>query len=152
MSILVLPSFSSDDFFWPCMDKILISQAEYAVLQPSEVSIAEDGLYITDNDTLWIPDVAEDPHLFLRVIAHTRPSGHRSADTTERVRAKYFTWSTLSADINIFLHSCLHCPSTVGGGKVPRPHGPAVHGTAPKDLPSSTTLRLHRKLWAKSTF
>lgn len=47
---------------------------------------------------------------------------------------KHFTWSTLSLDVKKFIRSCIHCLSSVGGGKIPRPFGLAVHGTAPNDL------------------
>lgn len=43
-------------------------------------------------------------------------------------------WSTLPADVDAFLHTCIHGLSTIGGGKVTRPYGPAVHGTAANDL------------------
>lgn len=43
-------------------------------------------------------------------------------------------WSTVAGDIKTFVASCIHCLSSTGGGRVPRPYDPVAHGTDPNDL------------------
>lgn len=45
-----------------------------------------------------------------------------------------FTWMTFFPGLKSFIHSCIHCLSTVSGGKVPCPSGLTVQGTKPKDF------------------
>lgn len=40
----------------------------------------------------------------------------------------------MRADVRFFVHACIHCLSTIGGEKVPRPFDLAVHGTKAKHL------------------
>lgn len=47
---------------------------------------------------------------------------------------KFAFWSTLSEDVRSFVQSCIYCLWTVGGERVPRPFGTALHGTKPNDL------------------
>ena len=41
----------------------------------------------------------------------------------------------MTTDVPSFVRACIQCLSTTGGGKIPRPFGPAVHGTKSNDLP-----------------
>lgn len=68
------------------------------------------------------------------IIAHTGPSGHRGAASTESTLRQSFFWSTLTSDVRTFVRSCIHCLSTIGGERVPRPFGSSVHGTSPNEL------------------
>lgn len=72
--------------------------------------------------------------LRLCIIAHADSSGHRGSGSTEQALRSIFNWSTLTEDVRDFIRACIHCLSTSGGEKVPRPFGPAVHGTGPNDL------------------
>lgn len=45
-----------------------------------------------------------------------------------------FFWNTMKSDVELFVRACIHCLSTTGGGKLPRPFGPAVHEAVPKYL------------------
>lgn len=40
----------------------------------------------------------------------------------------------MQADVRAFVRACIHCLSTAGGEKVPRPFGPSVHRTKANDL------------------
>ncbi len=66
-------------------------------------------------------------------IAHTSSGGHRGAEATEIAIKRSYIWKTLSQYIRTFVKACIHCLSTTGGKRVPRPFGPAVHGTEPND-------------------
>lgn len=54
--------------------------------------------------------------------------------TTAEDFCNHFVWTTLSADIEILIHSFTHCTPKVGRGKVPLAHGPIVHVTTANDL------------------
>lgn len=40
----------------------------------------------------------------------------------------------MRGDVQTFVRFGIHCPSTVGGEKVPEPFSPALHGTMVNDL------------------
>lgn len=129
----VLPSSSSSDFTWPTSDEISSSQFRHAQDRPPNLVLV-DGLWKNSAHSVWIPDACDNLHLRLCIIAHTGPSGHRGVKATESTLRQNFFWSTISPDIRTFVRSCIHCLSTTGGERVPRPFGPSVHGTAPNDL------------------
>ena len=93
-----------------------------------------EGLWTNLYDAVWIPEVFSDLQLRLCVIAHTGPPGHRGQAATTQMLRKSFVWSTLKEDVASFLCFFLQCLSTTGGEKVPRPFGPALHGTECDDL------------------
>ena len=129
-----LPSSSATDFDWPSRDAVFKVQQEHAASRPAHF-ILDDQLWIDpDSKAIWIPDDATDIQLRLCIIAHTGPAGHRGAASTEQSLWAAFHWSTMNADVRTFVRACIHCLSTVGGEKVPRPFGPAVHGTKANDL------------------
>lgn len=98
------------------------------------MTIANDHLYRTHISAIWIPEVAEDLQLHLCITAHTAPCGHRVSETTEDPLQDMFYWSTILKDAETFVRSCIHCISTLGGGKVPRLFCPAANDTTPGDL------------------
>ena len=128
-----LPSSSSDDFDWPSLQEIAIAQAENDDSRPSNLVLVDD-IWRNPSQAIWIPDDSTDLQLRLCIVAHTGPSGHRGVRSTTSVLRQNFFWSTLTEDVKTFIATCIHCVSTVGGEKVPRPFGPAFHGTAPNDL------------------
>lgn len=133
VKIPVLPSSSDEDFAWPTASEISKEQEKHGNKRP-EFLTQSDGLWKNPIASIWIPEQSDDLHLRLCVIAHTSSSGHRAHSSTEKILRKSFFWSTLSADVRTFVHSCIHCLCTSGGGKVPRPFGPSVHGTNPNSL------------------
>ena len=86
------------------------------------------------NGSVWIPDESADLQLRICIIAHTSTAGHSGSDATASAISRKFFWSTLSEDVATFVNGCIHCISTLGGKRVPRPCGPYVHGTAANDL------------------
>ena len=128
-----LPSSSAEDFEWNTATVISTSQQTAASEMPPNL-VPVEGLWQNPNGAIWIPDSDPDLQLRLCVIAHTGPSGHRGQSATETALRKRFFWSTMTTDVRSFVRACIHCLSTVGGRKVPRPFVPAVHGTKPNDL------------------
>lgn len=131
--VLVLPLFFSSKFEWSSVDKISTNQTEVSNVRPSHLELC-DGLWEDPVGAVWIPDKCDDLQLRLCIIAHRGPSGSRSSTSTKSTLQNFFFWSTMTANIRIFVHSCTHCLSTIGGLKVPRPFGPSVYGTNPNDI------------------
>lgn len=128
-----LPSSSSEDFEWPSPSEFKSAQESNSANRPSNF-VLKDSLWTNSSNAVWIPDACTDLQLRLCIIAHTGPSGHRGTTSTIATLQENFFWSTLSSDVRTFVRSCIHCLSTTGGERVPRPFGPAVHGTSPNDL------------------
>ena len=128
-----LPSSTTSDFDWPSSNEIHHAQSQHANTRPRNLHIS-DQLWTTKAGAIWIPDECVDLQLRLCIIAHTGPSGHPGAKTTADTLASTYHWSTLHEDFKTFVRVCIHCLSTTGGEKVPRPFGPSFHGTAPHDL------------------
>lgn len=131
--IPVLPSSSAADFDWPDPSGIADEQQRLHSTRPQGL-IFSDGLWRNEANAVWIPDDCDELQLRLCVIAHTGPSGHRGASSTESTVRQHFFWPTMKTDVDTFVKSCIHCLSTTGGGRVPRPYGPAFHGTSANDL------------------
>lgn len=131
ITIPPLPSANDDEFVWPTANSIAETQQHH---NPPPSAIRKDGLYRTTDHKIWIPEQADDLQLRLCVIAHTSAGGHRGKLATKTAISEKFSWSTLSEDVDLFVASCIHCLSTTGGEKIPRPFGPAVFGTSPNEL------------------
>lgn len=128
-----LPSSSDPEFTWPCLQSIADAQQSHDREKPPTVEL-KDGIMRYSNGPIRIPDKSDDLHLRLCIIAHTGPSGHRGRVTTKNVLSENIKWTTLSDDVRPFVRTCIHCLSNIGGEKIPRQFGPAVHGTMPNDL------------------
>ena len=132
MHIPELPT-TDRDFTWPTTQEIHDVQQAAAHERPPNLHLDND-LYCTQENSIWIPASATDLQLRLCITAHTGPAGHRGMDATYRTLRDAYYWDTLQDDVRTFVRACIHCLSTVGGGKVQRPLGPAIHGTEAKDL------------------
>jgi Integrase zinc binding domain/Integrase core domain len=99
-----------------------------------DVSLSSDGLYRTATGLIWIPPIAEDLQLRICVMSHTGLGGHRGLKTTTDRIASLFHWRTLEEDVRTFCQSCLHCVATIGGDRVHRPLGEAMHADKPNEL------------------
>ena len=128
-----LPSSSCEDFQWPSLEEIADEQNKHASTRPKNLH-SVDNVWRNPSKAIWIPDDSTDIQLRLCIIAHTGPSGHRGVRPSLTLLRQQFFWSTMAEDVKTFIASCIHCLSTVGGEKIPRPFGPAVHGTKPNDL------------------
>ena len=59
--------------------------------------------------------------------AHCGAAGHRGMGATRTALQTRFWWKNLTKDVDDFCLQCLHCVTTRGGSRVPRPMGNAVH-------------------------
>lgn len=96
--------------------------------------LAKEGLYRNKTEGISIPGSSTDLQFRLCVIAHFGTNGHRGEISTADTIIKHFSWFIISADLQTFVKSSMHCLSTTGGEKVPRPFGPAVHENSSSDL------------------
>jgi Integrase zinc binding domain len=60
--------------------------------------------------------------------------GHRGIQATTDTIASMFYWNTITQDIKTFCNKCLHCVSTIGGERIPRPLGEAIHANNPNEV------------------
>lgn len=125
-------------FDWPSPDEI--AAVQLSVLSggtppPGVVFDEPKSIYVVDrlDRPLWIPDEAVDLQQRLCVVAHAGIAGHRGVEATTTSIKRTAWWSTIKADVERFLESCLHCMK-VRGKLVPRPYGAALHAEGPNEL------------------
>lgn len=133
VSIPPLPT-TFHDFVWPTPTSLRASQLQHAASRPASAVLIGNLWHMSDSGPIWVPDEDTDLQLRLAVIAHTGAAGHRGRKATETALTSHYSWTTLSEDIGLFVRSCIHCLSTTGGETVPRPYGPALHGSTPNAL------------------
>lgn len=138
-----LPSANDGDFEWPSTATIANEQLHHP--KPPNVQVNE-RLFILPTGQIWIPSESTELQLRLLVIAHTSASVHRGPSATISALESRFHWDTLEDDAKLFVSSCIHCLSTTGGEKVPRPFGPALFGTKPNDLLQFNYLTLGKSV------
>lgn len=102
--------------------------------EPIELQSNDGSVLRNMNGTIWVPDSDVDLQVRLCVIDHTGPGGHRADSTTSAVPRQVYPWSTGTKYVNILVETYIPFFSTIEGGKLPHPHGPAVHGTASNKL------------------
>jgi hypothetical protein len=135
------PALDSD-FDWPSPTEI--RRLHDASLTPAvsasetekelKISLGSEGLYKGPSNAVWIPSEASDMQLRICIVAHTGIGGHRGFKATLDTIQSKFSWHTMTADIKSFCNSCLHCCSTIGGDRTPRPKGEAIHATLPNEV------------------
>jgi RNase H-like domain found in reverse transcriptase/Integrase zinc binding domain/Integrase core domain len=137
-----VPSSSADSFTWPSSEEIRSAQIAALSSRPVSDPPAADGytfqftngLYCVRPGVVWVPATAVDLQLRLAIVAHTGMGGHRGVQATTDAIAKVFAWKTLATDIRDFCNTCLVCCATLGGNRVPRPLGEAIHATLPNEV------------------
>ena len=92
------------------------------------------SLHVTSSGAVWVPATATHMQLRLCVIGHCGRGGHRGVNTTFRNVSESFFWTTMKSDISVFCNTCLHCISTLGGTRIPRPLSHAMHADRPNEL------------------
>jgi len=123
------------DFKWPSRSE-LIQLQNSALEEGSNAPESRNcnGLFVFNDDSIWIPNSAVQLQLRLCIIGHCGRGGHRGAATTyENIRA-HFQWESMRSDIVSFCNTCLHCQSTTGGQRIPRPMGHALHSDRPNEI------------------
>ena len=68
------------------------------------------------------------------MVAHCGMGGHRGQETTLQIVKKKYFWTTMDEDVISFCQSCLHCLSTLGGSRIPRPMGHVLHSDKPNGI------------------
>ncbi|CEO95372.1 hypothetical protein PBRA_009638 [Plasmodiophora brassicae] len=132
-------SSANPEFSWPTEKEIRDSQRFL-----SRDEKIEDGVYFDEADRLWkneskavlIPCHQDCKSLRLRilVIGHCASAGHRASEVTKQMITERFFWTKINQDIEAMCQQCLHCITTRGGKKVPRPLGEVLHGHQPFDV------------------
>lgn len=134
VSVPILPSLSADDSIWTKQSIFSATQSAESSSRRENILIASDGLYGNQAGAIQIPDISDDIQFRFCVIKHTGPVGHCAASAAEYALQKNFPSLTISSDVENFVHSCIHCLSTVHGERVSRLYDRFVYGTAPNGL------------------
>jgi RNase H-like domain found in reverse transcriptase len=87
-----------------------------------------------DDGAIWIPDAALDVQLRNCVVAHCGCAGHRDTQATRAIIESKVRWSTLKADVDKFMASCLLWKLSQGGEAVPVPHAETIHTDEPSRI------------------
>jgi RNase H-like domain found in reverse transcriptase/Reverse transcriptase (RNA-dependent DNA polymerase)/Integrase core domain/Integrase zinc binding domain len=141
VSMLMLAPVSPNmdpTFEWPTASEIRLIQDTARVgniATGSSIFLsADDHLFHLPLGPVWIPGTAHELQLRLCIVAHTGPGGHRGVDSTTASIQNLFHWPTLREDVLTFCNTCLHCRSTIGGHRTPRPLGQALHASSPNEV------------------
>lgn len=84
-------------------------------------------------ERVWIPDDALDMRLRLCIIAHMGSAGHQGIEATTAALHR-FHWTSKQSDVRDLITNCLHCLTSRGPLRIPRPSGTTIHGTHPNKL------------------
>ena len=138
-----LSPLQHEDFIWPTSIEILTIQTSYKQSFPLEGEAPnleqklewnnEKQLWMYE-EKIWIPNSAKELKIRLMVIAHSGTSGHRGIQITIKALKEQFYWKTITTDVEAFIKECLHCLSTTGGQKIPRPYGEQLHASKPGEI------------------
>jgi len=138
-----LSPLQHEDFIWPSLKEILRIQQRYHISPYLEEEDPNVIKKLEWNNTLkiwkyknlvWIPHKAKELKIRIMVIAHAGTAGHKGIEITKMTLKKEFYWKTLNEDIEKFIQECLHCLTTTGGQKIPRPYGEQLHSITPGEL------------------
>ena len=123
------------DYKWPSAQDVLAAQQELKDSEDcSKLSVNSDGLLSNTAGLVWVPKHAQLLQIRITIVGHCGIGGHRGAGTTYEAIKEVFFWQNMRSDISVFCNTCLHCQLTLGGLRVPRPLGHALHATKPNEL------------------
>jgi RNase H-like domain found in reverse transcriptase/Reverse transcriptase (RNA-dependent DNA polymerase)/Integrase zinc binding domain/Integrase core domain len=131
-----------DSFVWPTareirllQDASLTQNGSYFDAPAAErPTLVDKELYRTPGGQVWIPPESIELQLRICIVAHSGHGGHRGRLPTTNSITALFYWKTLIEDVRTFCKTCLHCCSTIGGDRTPRPYGQALHATTPNEV------------------
>jgi RNase H-like domain found in reverse transcriptase/Integrase zinc binding domain/Chromo (CHRromatin Organisation MOdifier) domain len=124
------------DLSWPSHRDILMAQ-KAAMKRGKETppnAQGVHGLRLMKPGVIWIPSDAAHLQLRLCVVAHCGRAGHRGFDPTMANLLAAYSWTTIQQDVRSFCSTCLHCLSTLGGQRIPRPLAHTAHAEHPNEL------------------
>ena len=117
----------SSEFCWPRTSEVVSSQKRVPKRrQPNGLQTKQGVLCLEDR--CWIPTRGLQTRIL--IIGHCGQSGHRGTAPTQQLITSLYFWPGMQRDIAEFCRSCLVCLSTLGGERIPRPLGQAIHGTS----------------------
>jgi Integrase zinc binding domain len=93
--------------------EIIESQRKSSETRPRGF-VQVDGCICDGKDIFWVPQEPADLRLRIIIAAHAAHGGHRGVQATLRSLSTEFYWTTLDADVQAFVSSCLHCLATGG--------------------------------------
>jgi Integrase zinc binding domain len=126
----VAPSFDSE-FEWPYVSAARSSQANACTPPIGFEARESDSIIASSSGAAWIPTDSVELQLRLCILAHTGSGGHRGVASTFTALSEYFFLTTMRSDILDFVKRCIHCLTTTGGSRVPRPLGEALNADKP---------------------
>ena len=123
------------EFIWPKAGDILDAQ-RHSLQQDNETAPVRQhrGLHVNEQGLVWIPATAVALQLRICIVAHCGRGGHRGYSTTLQHIEDHFYWANVKGDVEAFCRSCLHCLLTLGGRRIPRPMGHALHSDRPNEV------------------
>jgi Integrase core domain/Integrase zinc binding domain/Chromo (CHRromatin Organisation MOdifier) domain len=125
------------DFTWPSPTELYEAQqlALKAGEEPPPTDLDATGSLLKNSTgAVWIPRSETFLQLRICIIGHCGRSGHRGFHACHEGIKAHFSWATMREDVATFCETCLHCLSTVGGLRIPRPMGHALHAERPNEL------------------
>ena len=136
LALLVPPAYpspTSAESEWPCAATLKSEQKLHVDFIPSNARL-EDGLWRMPAKRIWVPSQAHHLQLTIMLVGHAGASGHRGVYATRAMVSEFYWWETLETDVKEFCQSCLLCLCTLGGKRVARPLGSALHATLPNQV------------------
>jgi RNase H-like domain found in reverse transcriptase/Integrase zinc binding domain len=92
-----------------------------------------EGLY-RQAGRVYVPRSAVDVKLRLLIVTHCGRAGQKPYEETKRKVLDTFVWDGLTEDVEIFVWECIHCQSTNGPHRIPRPWMQTLHAEKPNQL------------------
>jgi hypothetical protein len=118
---------------WPTIEDILESQSTH-LQDHCDFNLGSTDLFQI-NEKIVIPDEDYALRMRLTVIAHAGlGGGHFGQQLTLRILQEKFVRSHMKTDVQKLVGCCLHCLPTLGGTRIPRPLGSALHGNCVNEV------------------
>ena len=121
---------------WPTMEQVRTAQQGVPEEMVTELGLVRKDGYLWDptGATRFVPPQPQHLRVRLLLVGHAGAAGHRGIQGTQEIMGKRFWWPGMNKDIDKFIHQCLLCVKSRGGGMVPRPLGAQLRASKPKEL------------------
>ena len=132
-----VPSLAKNDInIDTFLDQVVEAQASLPTDERQGLTVDTTGTHkcLQSKGKLYIPKAATLLKLSILVVAHCGAAGHRARDITSSRVKNYFTWVGLNDDVQTFCNKCLHCASTKGSIRIPRPQSHTLHASKPNEI------------------
>lgn len=133
--IISVLKFMDEDFRWPEMMDILISQKDVTLFAKERGKVtAENKLLHNSNCRVWIPKNDVKLQLRICIIEPCRRARNYGLDSTKLATKKFCFWKHMVVDVESLYNSCINCASTISGTKLPHPLAHMLHATNPNEI------------------